>query len=207
MTSDPIMDFVISYYKEKICEHGASPRGVDWKSAESQILRFSKLISMWSIESKSRVLDFGCGYGALLKYLQEQDIGCHYIGYDPTEEMITAARIKFGEESLERFSSSVPDTACEYAVASGLFNVKGNIDTKQFQQYILNNLKILNELTTTSFAFNMLTSYSDTHLMRSDLYYADPCFYFDYCKKEFSKSVTLLHDYNLYEFTMVVSKQ
>jgi len=43
--------------------------------------------------------------------------------------------------------------------------------------------------------------------MKDDLYYADPCYFFDYCKKKFSKNIALLHDYGLYEFTILVRKQ
>jgi hypothetical protein len=42
--------------------------------------------------------------------------------------------------------------------------------------------------------------------MRDDLYYADPLFFFDYCKTRFSRFVTLIHDYPLYEFTILVRK-
>ncbi|KAQ37574.1 hypothetical protein AJ39_03274, partial [Mycobacterium tuberculosis MD14844] len=56
------------------------------------------------------------------------------------------------------------------------------------------------------FSFNCLTSYSDASKMRDDLYYADPCALFDLCKRRYSKSVALLHDYGLYEFTILVRK-
>ena len=52
----------------------------------------------------------------------------------------------------------------------------------------------------------MLTKYSDKEYMRDNLYYADPLFIFDYCKRNFSKQVALLHDYGLYEFTILVKK-
>jgi len=42
--------------------------------------------------------------------------------------------------------------------------------------------------------------------MRPDLYYADPLFLFDFCKQNFSKNVALLHDYRLYDFTLIVRK-
>ena len=54
------------------------------------------------------------------------------------------------------------------------------------------------------FAFNMLTSYSDPERMRDDLYYADPCALLRLCKRELSRHVALLHDYGLWEFTIVV---
>lgn len=56
------------------------------------------------------------------------------------------------------------------------------------------------------FAFNCLTSYSNADKMRGDLYYADPCKLFDYCKRKYSKNVALLHDYGLYDFTIISAK-
>jgi hypothetical protein len=53
-------------------------------------------------------------------------------------------------------------------------------------------------------AFNMLTAYSDPGHMRADLYYADASFYFDYCMRRFPRRVALLHDYDLYEFTILI---
>ena len=50
----------------------------------------------------------------------------------------------------------------------------------------------------------MLTSYSDPDRMRPDLYYGDPCRLFDHCKRRYSRHVALLHDYGLYEFTILV---
>ncbi len=56
------------------------------------------------------------------------------------------------------------------------------------------------------FAFNALTSYSDPEYMRDDLFYADPSWLFDHCKRTYSSQVALLHDYGLYEFTILVRK-
>jgi hypothetical protein len=53
-------------------------------------------------------------------------------------------------------------------------------------------------------AFNMLTAYADRERMRTDLYYADPHKYFDLCRERYSRNVALLHDYDLYEFTIGV---
>ena len=64
----------------------------------------------------------------------------------------------------------------------------------------------MNQISTKGFSFNVLTSYSDKEFMRDYLYYANPLDLFDYCKKNFSKQVALLHDYNLYEFTLLIRK-
>jgi hypothetical protein len=53
-------------------------------------------------------------------------------------------------------------------------------------------------------AFNALTSYSDPEFMKPDLYYPDPLQVFDFCKRNLSKQVALLHDYGIYDFTILV---
>jgi hypothetical protein len=42
--------------------------------------------------------------------------------------------------------------------------------------------------------------------MRPDLYYGDPCALFDHCKRRYARNVAVLHDYGLYEFTILVRK-
>jgi hypothetical protein len=52
----------------------------------------------------------------------------------------------------------------------------------------------------------MLSTYSDPEKRRDDLFYADPCEMFDLCKRRFATRVALLHDYPLFEFTVIVRK-
>ena len=53
-------------------------------------------------------------------------------------------------------------------------------------------------------AFNFLTKYVDWE--EDNLYYANPSYYFEFCKNKLSKKVSLVHDYDLYEFTIHVLK-
>ena len=43
--------------------------------------------------------------------------------------------------------------------------------------------------------------------MKDYLFYADPGELFDHCKRRYSRWVALLHDYGLYEFTILVRKE
>ena len=94
----------------------------------------------------------------------------------------------------------------DYSVASGIFSVKMEHNESEWLSYILATLEQMNEKSIRGFSFNMLTKYSDKEYMKDNLYYADPLFIFDYCKRNFSKQVALLHDYGLYEFTILVKK-
>jgi hypothetical protein len=94
----------------------------------------------------------------------------------------------------------------DFVVASGIFNVKLDTAAGDWAEYVKDTLERIDRLSRRGFGFNMLTSYSDTERMRSDLFYGDPCHYFDHTKRTFSKEVSLLHDYGLYEFTILVRK-
>lgn len=66
---------------------------------------------------------------------------------------------------------------------------------------------MLDQTSRLGFAFNCLTSYFDEDKKRDYLYYADPGIVFDLCKRRYSRNVAVLHDYGLYEFTILVRKQ
>jgi hypothetical protein len=93
-----------------------------------------------------------------------------------------------------------------FAVASGIFNVKLHHSVEQWRGYVLETIGWLDKLSTRGFAFNMLSTYSDPEKRRDDLFYADPCEMFDMCKRRFATRVALLHDYPLFEFTVIVRK-
>lgn len=96
--------------------------------------------------------------------------------------------------------------AADYSVASGVFNLRLEVDDAAWRAYVVETLDTLDGVSERGFAFNMLTRYSDPERMRPDLYYGDPCFFFDHCKRAYARDVALLHDYGLYEFTIVVRK-
>jgi hypothetical protein len=91
-------------------------------------------------------------------------------------------------------------------VASGIFNVKLDTPEETWREYVLETLERLSRLASRGFAFNVLSLYSDPERRRPDLFYADPLFLFDHCKTRFAREVALLHDYPLYEFTLLVRK-
>jgi SAM-dependent methyltransferase len=207
MSYDRILSQVRQYYDEKIQAHGPTAKGVDWNSAESQQLRFRQLLKVVADGTPFTINDFGCGYGALAQYLEDVGAAVEYCGFDISAEMIGKAQAAQRSASCATFVSRETDLhEADYTVASGIFNVKLDTPVLEWENYILKTLTTINSLSKRGFAFNVLTKYSDQEFMRSNLYYADPLFYFDYCKTNFSRFVTLLHDYPLYEFTMIVRK-
>jgi SAM-dependent methyltransferase len=201
-----ILKEVGDYYSDKIKTFGVSAQGVDWNSETSQELRFEQLLKVVQDEREFSLLDYGCGYGALLDFLNKQGRAFSYIGFDISEEMLIKARSRNPERLGVSWKSSLKDESCDYTLASGIFNVKLSQEQDVWQQYIEDTLNDMNNRSMRGFSFNMLTSYSDKEYMKDYLFYADPSYYFQFCKKHFSKYVALLHDYPLYEFTVIVKK-
>src|SRR5688572_8846018 len=81
------------FFDKTIKTHGADPKGVDWKSQEAQDLRFDQLLKLHPDKSQPfSIIDYGCGYGALVNYLKERGYQFTYVGYDMTPAVIDAAR-------------------------------------------------------------------------------------------------------------------
>ncbi|MFA6208469.1 MAG: class I SAM-dependent methyltransferase [Candidatus Obscuribacterales bacterium] len=198
---------VSSYYSAKLAEHGTVPKGVDWNDETTQNLRFDQLLQVLGDCTSASVLDYGCGYGALLGSLKAADWCGKYIGFDWSEVMIDSAQRLFAEhENVSFLSNSEEIPPCDYAIASGIFNVKLDSPDRDWLKHIFNTLDHLDSLCTKGFAVNFLTSYSDVVRMRDDLYYANPTFILEHCLRRYSKTVGLLHDYPLFEFTVLIKK-
>jgi SAM-dependent methyltransferase len=202
-----ILEAVEHYYTEKIEAHGATAKGVDWNSRETQELRFDQLLKICDRRIVFSINDYGCGYGALIEHLVNRGYRFQYRGYDISGEMIAKANeLHDGVENCRFFSDESQLSKADHTIASGIFNVKLQTSDEEWLEYILHTLNRINRLSSKGFAFNLLTKYSDRDHMRPDLYYADPLVLFDYCKTNFSRFVSLLHDYPLYEFTIAVKK-
>lgn len=208
--NNSIIAKVDAYYSEKIRTFGPVAKGVDWNGQESQNLRFQQILKV--VEPKRcnfSLNDLGCGYGALLEYVIAEQIDCRYTGYDISLEMIASARNLWKNRKTKeeiRFIHGDLNDCADFTVASGIFNVRQDITDSEWLEYIITVINKIDQFSACGFAFNMLTKYSDQEYMRNHLYYADPFFFFDYCKRNHSKKVALLHDYDLYEFTIIVRK-
>lgn len=202
-----IISQVSDYYSRKLCEHGTTPQGVDWNSVEGQLLRFEQLNKVICNSGKFTLNDIGCGYGAFYDFLQTKYSSFNYVGVDVAANMISAARQRYiGSVNAKFLCGVVPETAADFTVASGIFNVKLENSINDWKSYVLETIAIIDNFSTKGFAFNCLTSYSDAERMKDELFYADPCELFNHCKIHYGRNVALLHDYNLFEFTIIVRK-
>lgn len=202
---------ITGFYTGQLKAHGDSSRGVGWKNDEAQEVRFAQLVKVIDKRSQFTINDLGCGTGKLYDYLVAEGFDPSlYHGYDILDEMIEASRQKHAGNDrirLTKIQSADCMQPAEYSVASGIFNVKYEAREYEWLNYVLSTIEQMSIKSTRGFAFNLLTKYSDKEYMQSYLYYADPLFFFDYCKRNFARNVALMHDYGQYDFTIIVRKQ
>jgi SAM-dependent methyltransferase len=197
-----------NFYSNHLRDFGNSAKGVGWKNTEAQHVRFDQLVKVISKPNYS-INDLGCGVGELYKFLTERNrVPAQYLGYDILQDMVDAAARLFPDikASFKKIESPADMLPADYSVASGIFNVKYEASESQWMHYVLTTLDQMNAKSSEGFSFNLLTKYSDKEYMQGYLYYADPLFYFDYCQRNYSRNIALLHDYNQYDFTILVRK-
>ena len=208
-SSAQIPSKIAQYYDDKLAVHGCSHLGADWNSEQSQQLRFQQLLKVVP-EGRNNfsICDLGCGYGAILNSLDLKFADFIYEGVDISKSMINAAREMHGRrKGISFFAGLKPTKMYDYLIASGIMNVKIDESDMSWKEHLYDVIGVMNDYSSRGFAFNCLSIYSDVEKRRPHLYYADPLELFDFCKKKYSANVALLHDYSLYEFTMVIRKE
>ncbi len=197
------------YFTEKLETYGATAQGVDYNGPEAQRLRFEVLSKIIDSSRPFTVIDYGSGYGAFFDFLATKNWQFEYYGVDLIEKMVITAREVHKDFPNAHFTTDEKELpVADYLVAASVFNIKMDCPYDEWQRMVTETLIRMDALCSKGFAFDMLTKYSDPERMasRPDLFYADPLFFFDFCKRNFSRNVALLHDYGLYDFTILVRK-
>jgi SAM-dependent methyltransferase len=200
-----IVTGVAAYYASKLALHGATPQGVDWNGQTSQNVRHQQFLRLLADAPDASILDLGCGYGDFLRFLRGEGYRGPYLGYDAAPGMIAeASRLHgHGPDRQWRVGAS-PVEVFDFAIASGIFNVKGDVSIEAWDRYVRDIMDILARAGRRGFAFNVLSLSSERERRSDSLYYVDPGEMLSYCLARYGRSVALLQDYGLYEFTVIV---
>lgn len=204
-SADPIAD-IARYYSGKLAEYGATPLGVDWSCQPTQYLRFAKLVRGLQLPRGASLNDLGCGYGALLDYLDAARPGhsTDYMGFDASPAMVHAGRSCFRNRPGCHFEvGSAPSRVADYSVASGAFNVKLDHPNAVWETVVQGVLLQLGKFSKIGFAFNMLAASEVYPSPVEELYVGDSVFWSQWCAQELGMDVTVLTGYGMKEFTVV----
>jgi len=203
--SDSIRSSVATYYASKLAAHGPTPQGVDWNGVASHELRHRQFLRLLDGIPDASLLDLGCGFGDFFRFLRAEGHRGRYIGYDIAPDMIAEALRLHGQGADRQWRvGAEPEEGADFAIASGILNVKGDAQVEVWERYVLETIDILARVGRRGFAFNVLSLSSDPERRAANLYYTDASKMLSYCLGRYGRSVALLQDYGLYEFTVIV---
>lgn len=196
-------DFTADYYSKRFAQFGASPRGVDWNDERAQTFRFQQFNSLILDAPRGAVIcDLGCGYGALADHIGKLRTDLRYVGIDLVADSLEVARSRAHTIECSFDVGSVP-TPADLVVASGLFNVKGELDQETWRTYVHQTTTKMWEAAGFGIAFNVLSTASDKVARRDHLFYVSPSELVDLALAH-TRNFSLSHDYGLYESTVIL---
>lgn len=194
-------DKIIKKYNNMLEKNGPTAKALGW-TKNRQALRFKILIDNFNFKNGSSILDFGCGFGDLYKYLQEKEpTSLNYTGIDINKKIISEGLRMHPDADLRvlDLEKNSFEEKYDFVVSSGVFNIKRDDSFAFFE-------KIFEKLFSTAqvgVAINFLSDKVD--FFTEDSFHFSPESVLSNAYK-YSKRVILRNDYMPFEFTLVVFK-
>lgn len=194
-------------YQKKFKKHGVDPKSLLWKSKGAAHQRFREFWKEIDFTNQ-KVLDIGCGFGEMGKFLLKRYKGVKYTGIDVVPEFIEEAKkqVPGGNFVVSDFLKDKinPPEGGSYDIvlASGVLNSnsEGNI---KYRKIAINKMF---ELTRKTLAFNMLGAHPQPkNNPKSNIWYADSIEILGYCMS-LTRRVVLRANYHPRDFTIIMQK-
>lgn len=196
---------VEAYYTRKVRTFGATPLGVDWPSTPSLELRLVQLLKVCNFSVPFSLNDLGCGYAAALDLIERRWPAnrIDYLGIDLSGDMIDHARRRWHDRPDTHFKVGHQCARmADYAIASGVFNVRLDHSERLWKAHIQAVLADLHRSSRKGFAVNFMLPSSAAGV--PELYGSYPGPWVGYCRAALGRSVDLVQDYGLSEYTLLV---
>ncbi len=198
-------DVLAAHYERCLRDHGDTAQGVDWPDAEGALIRYRVMAEV--ARDGGGFLDFGCGAGHFLEYLQQTHSPCPpYRGLDISPVFIDLCRYKFPATVFDRLDVLAPGAiipSADYVVMNGVFTEKREVPYDVFFEAMTQVLVKVFAIAQRGMAFNLMSKYVDWE--RDDLFHVA---YDDIVRfvTSLSRHHTIRADYGLREYTVYVYK-
>ena len=209
-------------HKVAIQNYGYQPQALFWSSREIQEVRFRVLVQILAKDDKLNpsqkqlsppsLLDVGCGFGDLSRYLQHQEIEVNYYGLDLSQDMVDSARCQNPHLDFKQgdiFDLKFDQQVFDYVFLSGALNeVVESPEDAEFQgkgAYAKAVIQEMYRVCKKGVAFNLLDARNQWVQSRIDLQSFQPQEIIEFCQS-FAKQVTWQDDYLENDFTVFLGK-
>ena len=157
-TRDEILEKSNRIYDRAVLESSTSSERVLWNDPQKQYLRFNEIAHFMPDLQRSdiKILDFGCGNGEFLKYLNALGFRGTYTGIDINMNLLEEARRRYPLGNFRHLDILSKEIEMhDIAVISGVFN----IDVGQGLEFVRDILLRLSRFTSHRLIFNAITTY------------------------------------------------
>jgi SAM-dependent methyltransferase len=198
--------------EEDLIAYGDSFRGAGYtKSKDQADQRYALMLGVIRDQrGLVSLLDFGCGLGHFLDYIEEHaaDREIRYTGLDLSARYLAAARqrrpgARFIQMDVLESDADLPDY--DYAVLNGLFNYRGALDYQTMLQYWKDLTSAVYRHCRAGLAFNVMSKIVDWE--RDDLFHLPFDTMAEFVGRHLSRHFVIRHDYRAYEYTTYVYRQ
>ncbi len=196
------------YYREKFEQFGYNEKSLGW-SKNKQEIRFHNLCRFFDTTNKS-LLDIGCGFGDLLKYLKANNIHPkEYTGIDLMPQFIKVAKQEHQEDQYNFINTDFNEFYSErkefdLIIASGIFGFKIKESEDENYQYVEEIIKKSFDISKEGISFDFVSDKVDYKASETD-FYADPAKILNIAYK-FSRNVILNNSSMPFEFNIIIFK-
>lgn len=190
----------LEFYRKKFAKYGVDPKSLSWKSLGASHQRFRQIWKELNFDNKS-VLDVGCGFGEMARFLHKRYQSVDYTGVDIVPEFISIASethpyYKF--EARDFFSNPLEDKF-DIVMAVGVMN--SNLDNENME-FRRNAIESLFDSAREVATFSMLGAYPQpTNDPASNVWYADSHEIVEFAKT-LSDKVIVRDKYHPRDFTV-----
>ena len=191
-------------YQDKYKKYGVSPKALFWHGKGAAHQRFRQMWAEIDFNNKS-VLDVGCGFGEMGKFLLRRYKGVSYTGVDIVPEFIKEAKnlLPEGRFEVRDYFENPLEEKFDIVLASGTINsnVGDNVKNKKWREKAIN---VMFMHTKKTLIFNMLGAHPQPENdPNSNIWYADSLEVLKYCMS-LTRRVVLRANYHPTDFTILM---
>ena len=193
---------MIQQYQKDFAEHGVSPASLGY-AKEKQHLRFQQ-VRKYLPKNDATVLDFGCGFGDLSKYLSSENIQIEYTGCDVMQEFLEVAKVKNPGNYINVEFGQPPKGEYDYVVCLGVFNFLYVPDPQEHFNIVCNTLLQLFSISTKGLIVDFQSEFVD--YKSSNAYHQNISDLAIFAKNKLSRRFIADYSYLPFEYMFVVMK-
>ena len=206
-----MQEILCKKYEDCLDQFGAAAKGVGWSREEDFEKRFSLLLAniKWG-DKKVRLLDLGCGYGALVEYLKKHNLWdkVDYLGVDISEKMIKVAQTQFPDANFlvkDILETPFEEKSFDYVVNCGILTSKFGCSHKKMLNFAKKLIIASFKMAKVGVSFNVMNYHVDWR--RDDLFHVKYDLIAKFIKENCSRFYAFRADNGLYDYMIYIYRE